>query len=154
MPQWCIGGGVELALCCDLRIAAKEAKFLAAGVNIGLIATAYRLPQVVGLGRAKQILLTGQSLDSDEAKTIGLISAHHPREKLGEAAVTLAKTIAQKAPLALQATKKIANRAFGWERNQGLTYQQNALEALAKTEDYQIALRAFIKKESPSFKGL
>ncbi len=150
---WCIGGGVELALCCDIRMAAENAQFITAGVNVGLTASAYRLPRLIGMGRAKRMLLTGEALDSQTAKEFGLVTDVFPREVLLEEAIRLAKVIASKAPLAIQATKRIANVALEVRQEVGYGLQQKELETLARSEDHRIALKAFQNKETPVFRG-
>lgn len=150
---WCIGGGVELALCCDIRIAAENARFITAGVNVGLTASAYRLPRLIGVGRAKRMLLTGEAVDAQTAKEFGLVTDVFPKAVLLEEAIRLAKMIASKAPLAIKATKRIANVALEVGQEAGYGLQQKELEALAKSEDHRIALKAFQNKETPIFKG-
>ncbi|HKY03637.1 MAG TPA: enoyl-CoA hydratase/isomerase family protein, partial [Blastocatellia bacterium] len=104
---WCVGGGLELALCCDIRIASTDAKFVCAGVNVGLIASAYRLPRLIGIARAKAMLLTGLPHDAETAERFGLVTAIHEPEQLVESAVTLAERIASRAPLSVEATKRV-----------------------------------------------
>jgi len=150
---WCIGGGMELALCCDIRIATKDARFITAGVNVGLTASAYRLPRLIGVGRAKRMLLTGTTIDAQEAKNYGLVTDLYDTENLLPAAIEMAKLIAQKAPLAIKATKRIANLALSIPEEEGYFLQQKELEQLANTKDHREALKAFTAKRKPQFKG-
>lgn len=150
---WCIGGGLELALCCDIRMAAHRAKFITAGVNVGLTASAYRLPRLIGIGRAKRMLLTGQVIDAQQAKEFGLVSDLMEAEELLPAALELAKVIANKAPLAIRATKRIANVALDLSEEEGIELQANEIKKLALSRDHQEALAAFTGKRTPIFKG-
>ncbi|MGB0932012.1 MAG: enoyl-CoA hydratase/isomerase family protein [Chitinophagales bacterium] len=151
---WCVGGGLELALCCDIRIAVDSAKFITAGVNVGLTASAYRLPRLIGVGRAKRMLLTGGTIDAQEAKVFGLITDIHTSENLLPEAIRLAELIASKAPLAIQATKRIANTALDLSPSEGYVVQQQELEQLSKTKDHREALKAFGEKRKPDFEGV
>ena len=150
---WCIGGGVELALCCDIRIAAEDAQFVMAGVNVGLTASGFRLPKVIGVGRAKRLLLTGEPIDAFTAEKYGLITDIFPNSTLLEEAIQLAKSIAQKAPLAIKATKRIVNQSLESSHDEGLAIQQRELLSLAHSQDHREALAAFAAKRKPIFKG-
>ena len=131
---WCTGGGLELALCCDLRIASDQARFVCAGVNVGLVASAWRLPRLIGLSRAKQMLLTGSPVAAEPAQRFGLVSEVVAPEALDDAALALAERIASRAPLAVEAAKRCANQAF-------------ELDA-----ESAAALAAFTAKQEPGFK--
>ena len=109
---WAAGGGCELALCCDIRLASTEAKFVCAGVNVGLMASTYRLPRLIGVSRAKSMLLTGLPHDAETAERYGLVTGVHEPGALQAAAVALAERIASRAPLSVEATKRTANRAL------------------------------------------
>ncbi|MEM6321275.1 MAG: enoyl-CoA hydratase/isomerase family protein [Bacteroidota bacterium] len=150
---WCIGGGLELALCCDIRVAVPSAQFICAGVNIGLTASGYRLPRIIGIARAKQMLYTGLPIDASKALSYGLITEIYEGTKLMQAAKNMAITIAQKAPLSLQATKRIVNCAFETNAKQAQSLQEKELLQLAHTEDYKNALSAFAVKQKPIFNG-
>ena len=77
---WCVGGGFELACCCDIRLASTEARFVCAGVNVGLMASTYRLPRLIGISRAKAMLLTGLPHDAETAERYGLVTGLHAPE--------------------------------------------------------------------------
>src|SRR5262245_53988312 len=96
---WCVGGGFELALCCDVRLASTEARFVCAGVNMGLVDSAYRLPRLIGVGRAKAMLLTGSPHDAETAERYGLTTGLYAAGELRNAAVALAERIASRAPM-------------------------------------------------------
>jgi len=150
---WCVGGGMELALCCDIRVAVPTANFITAGVNVGLTASGYRLPRLIGAGRAKRMLLTGDTITAAQALQFGLITDIYETDNLLPAAIRLAELIASKAPLAVKATKKIVNTALDMEEKEGYILQQEILEKLAVSEDYREALAAFSAGRKPSFKG-
>ncbi|HEX6860305.1 MAG TPA: enoyl-CoA hydratase/isomerase family protein, partial [Caulobacteraceae bacterium] len=95
----CVGGGLEVALACDIRLASTDASFTAAGVNVGLMASAYRLPRVIGVAKAKAMLLTGLPVKAEEALANGLVTAVHQPGGLVDAAVAVATRIASRAPL-------------------------------------------------------
>jgi enoyl-CoA hydratase/carnithine racemase len=148
---WCVGGGVELALCCDLRLASTDAKFVCAGVNVGLTASAYRLPRTIGVANAKHMLFTGHPYDAESAARFGLISdVHHPADLL-PAALRLADRIASRAPLSVEATKRLASAAPDLTPQQALTAQAEELATLITTTDHLTALQAFLEKRTPIF---
>ena len=150
---WCIGGGLELALCCDIRIAVPHAKFVGAGVNVGLTASAFRLPRLIGVSRAKRLLLTGDTIDAKTALNYGLITDIFEANLIVSEAIKIATAIATKAPLAIKSTKSILNQALNLEYNNGLALQQQELEKLSMTSDYTTALKAFTNKQKPNFEG-
>lgn len=150
---WCVGGGLELALCCDIRIASEEARFTAAGVNVGLIASTYRLPRIIGLGRAKAMLLTGSPHDAQTAERYGLVTAVVPAADLDTAALTLAKTIASRAPLSERAVKRAANLAFDLSRQEADVGAIAGFAELERSDDHRAALEAFSSRGTPVFWG-
>jgi enoyl-CoA hydratase len=145
------GGGLEFALSCDIRLAAQEATFVAAGVNVGLILSWYRLPRVVGLGRAKQMLLTGSPCTAEQAERWGLVTEVYPPAALLPAAVALAERIASRAPLSVENTKACANRAFDLTREELASLQREKFLEMFATRDHEEALRAFFDRRTPSF---
>ena len=146
---WCVGGGVELALCCDLRLASTDAKFVCAGVNIGLTASAYRLPRLIGVADAKHMLFTGQPYDGETAARFGLISDIHRPDELLPAALRLAERIASRAPLSVEASKRLASSAFNLTPQEALTAQATELATLIGTADHLTAVTAFLEKRTP-----
>ena len=150
---WCIGGGLELALCCDIRLAVDTSKFICAGVNVGLSASGYRLPRIIGIGRAKQMLYTGMALSVEKAEQYGLVTGVYEEKELLSAALEMAKIIATKAPLSVQATKRIVNTAYETDFDTAQNIQEKELLILAASEDYQNALQAFAAKKQPNFVG-
>ncbi|MBU4434964.1 MAG: enoyl-CoA hydratase/isomerase family protein [Alphaproteobacteria bacterium] len=103
---WCLGGGLELALSCDIRLASARASFAASGVNIGLMASVDRLPRLIGEARAKAHLLTGATFDPVRALADGVVTAVHPSDALLAEALKVAERIASRAPLSVEATKR------------------------------------------------
>jgi enoyl-CoA hydratase/carnithine racemase len=150
---WCMGGGLELALCCDIRIASTQAKFTCSGVNVGLMASAYRLPRLVGIARAKHMLFTGTPYDAQTAYDFGLVTAVHAPENLEREAIALAERIASRAPLSVEATKKMAGCAFDLTPHEAAHAQGEQVAKLAQSEDHKAALAAFREKKEPVFYG-
>jgi len=137
---WALGGGLELALACDIRISAPGAIFTASGVNVGLMASVRRLPRLIGEAAAKAMLLTGSPCDAETALRTGLITAIES-DVLG-AALALAERIASRAPLSVEATKRAVA---------GQGDETAVLTALFHSQDHQQALVDFAAKRQPSF---
>jgi len=151
-----IGGGCELALACDIRYAAESAKFGQPEVNIGVIpgwGGTQRLARVVGVGLAKDLILTGRTIDSDEALRIGLVSAVHPAAELLDRTLETAAMLAKKSPVALAAAKDATNRALQGELGNGLSYEAIMFAALFSTDDQKEGMTAFREKREPRFRG-
>jgi enoyl-CoA hydratase/carnithine racemase len=148
---WCVGGGVELALCCDLRLAATEAKFVCAGVNVGLTASAYRLPRLIGVAHAKHMLFTGLPYEAESALRFGLVNEIHPPAELLPAALRLAEHIASRAPLSVEASKRLASAAPDLTPQEALAAQAEELATLIGTADHLAAVQAFVEKRPPVF---
>lgn len=140
---WCFGGGLELALACDIRLASDRAVFAASGVNIGLMASATRLPRLIGAARAKAHLLTGAQFGPERALADGIVTAVHPPADLLPQAFRLAEWIASRAPLAVEATKRVVD---------GRSYVEEELPALAASADHREAVDAFMAKRAALFK--
>jgi enoyl-CoA hydratase/carnithine racemase len=149
---WCLGGGLELASVCDIRIASTEAKFVCSGVNVGLMASAYRLPRLIGVARAKHMLLTGSPHDARTAEAFGLVTAVHAPDALMSAAIVLAERIASRAPLSVEATKRMAALAPNLSPDEAAKAIAKELSTLARSADHKEALAAFIAKREPVFK--
>lgn len=149
-----IGGGLELALCCDIRIASDKATFIGAGVNIGLMASTYRLPRLIGIGPAKAMLLTGSPADADAALKYGLVTQVHSPGALMNAALGLAERIAARAPLAVAASKRAIDQAYDLQPEEARALAERELARLAKTPDFQTRIEAFLARKPPAFTGL
>jgi len=148
---WCVGGGVELALCCDLRLASTDAKFVCAGVNVGLTASAYRLPRLIGVAHAKHMLFTGLPYDGETAARFGLVSEVHRPDELLPAALRLAERIASRAPLSVEASKRLASSAPDLTPQEALAAQAKELAVLISSADHLAAVTAFLEKRTPVF---
>ena len=148
---WCIGGGFELALCCDIRIASTEAKFVCAGVNVGLMASTYRLPRLIGVSRAKAMLLTGLPHDAETAERYGLVTGLHTADALRAGAISLAERIASRAPLSVEATKRTANRAPDLSPDEAAAMAAPELRILRRSADHKAAVAAFRERRDPLF---
>ncbi len=148
---WCVGGGFELSLCCDIRIASTEARFVCAGVNVGLTASGYRLPRLIGVGPAKHMLLTGLPNDAETAYRFGLVTALHSPDELSPAAKALAERIVSRAPLSVEATKRIAAQAPDLNPAEAGQVQLRELIPLVRSADHGEAVAAFLEKREPLF---
>ena len=148
---WCVGGGFELALCCDIRLASTEAKFVAAGVNVGLMASTYRLPRLIGVSRAKAMLLTGLPHDAETAERFGLVTGLHAPDDLRPAAIALAERIASRAPLSVEAAKRTANRAPDLSPEDANVMLGQELRVLRRSNDHKAAVAAFRERRDPVF---
>ena len=148
---FCIGGGLELALCCDIRIASTEATFICAAVNVGLIASAWRLPRLIGEGAAKHMLLTGLPFDAAATDKFGLVTGVYTPGELMIAAEQLAERIASRAPLSVEATKRVASRALDMNGQAGARMMNEEVTKLVQSADHADALIAFREKRAPKF---
>ncbi|GAB42096.1 enoyl-CoA hydratase/isomerase family protein [Gordonia terrae] len=146
-----IGGGLEFVLACDVRIASTEAFFVAAGVNVGLIVSFWRLPRVVGLGAAKEILLTGSRYTAAQALNWGLVTEVHEPDALLGAALAKAHRIASRAPLSVELTKKSASEALDLTAQQGDELQIERFLQMFRTRDHQEALDAFFGRREGNY---
>lgn len=149
---WCMGGGLELALVCDIRVASADATFVCAGVNVGLMASVYRLPRLIGVARAKHMLLTGLPFDAEAAEKFGLITAIYKSDMLLEQAGELASRVASRAPLSIEATKRMAGKASDLSVAEAAQFTREELATLVQSEDHAEALAAFREKRAPVFK--
>jgi enoyl-CoA hydratase/carnithine racemase len=153
---YCLGGGLELALVCDLRIASENARFgqpeIKRGIFPGMGAT-QRLPRSMPYNLAAELLLTGEQIDAREAYRIGLINRVLPLEQLMKAAWALAETISENAPLALRAAKEALLRSYDLPLEQGLRLEGLLRKIIGETEDAGEGRRAFIERRKPEFKN-
>lgn len=151
-----LGGGCELCLACDLRIAGRAARFGQPEIGLGIVAGAgatYRLARLVGLGRARDLLFTGRIISAEEAAQIGLVEHLTEEGEALAAALDTARQIAKKAPLALRLTKSLLN-AYG--RNQaadGPLLAELSQAVLFETKDKREGMSAFLEKRRPSWSG-
>ena len=150
------GGGCEVALACDIRICNEYAKFGQLEINYGVMPGwdgSQRLVKVVGLGRAKDLVLTGRIIDAQEALMMGLVSRVVPAERLMDEAMEIAKLLAGKAPIAMAFAKEAVNAAAEASIPLGGTLEAMACALTFGTEDSREGVRAFLEKRDPDFKG-
>lgn len=150
------GGGLELALACDIRIAAEGTMFALPEVSRGIVPASgamYWLPRIVGLGRALEMMLTAEPIEAEDALRIGLVNRLVPLARLQESATAMALKVAGNAPLAVQAARHAVIRALGTGAFEGLEISENQGRVLRATADYEEGFRAFAEKRKPRFDG-
>jgi enoyl-CoA hydratase len=147
---YALGGGCELTLACDIRIGGKSAKMGQPEVNLGIIPAAggtQRLPRIVGLGRAKELVLTGMIIDADEAHRIGLLNRVVEDDAVIAEANKLAETICKKGPLAIRAAKQMLNQSARVGLDMGLQFESVAQAALFESEDKMKRMADFLARK-------
>lgn len=153
---WCLGGGAELAMACDMIIASESAKFGQPEINIGVIPGAggtQRLTKAVGKAIAMEMVLNNRTLSAQEALQHGLVNSVVPVESYLEEALTLAKEIAARAPLAVRIGREMVNHAFESFLAHGVASERRSFYYLFASEDKKEGMRAFIDKRTPKWKG-
>ena len=153
---YCLGGGCELAMTCDIIVASETAQFGQPEVNLGIIPGAggtQRLTRAVGKYRAMDIILTGRRVKADEAKAIGLAAQVYPAATWLEDAKTLARTIAEKPPIAVRLATEAIDLAWNSTLDAGLEFERKAFYLLFSTEDKKEGVDAFVAKRKAVFKG-
>jgi enoyl-CoA hydratase len=151
-----LGGGCELALSCDLRVAADHAKFGQPEVGLGIIPGAgatQRLPRIIGLGRAKQLILTGDAIDAPKALEWGLVSAVVPAGELMAHALALAERVLARGPLAIRLAKLALNASARVDLDSGLLIETLAQAICFESADKQEGTTAFLDKRPAKFTG-
>jgi len=151
-----MGGGAEIALCCDFIYAADHARFAFPEVTRGIMpgmAGPQNLPRAVGVRRAKEIVLTGMPFTSQEAAQWGMVNRVLPLAELMPAVLETARTIAENAPIGVQSAKKALDKAVEIDRASGYDFEIVAYNATVPTEDRLEGVRAFNEKRKPVFKG-
>jgi enoyl-CoA hydratase len=149
-----LGGGCELCMCCDIRIAAENANFGQPEIKIGVIPGAggtQRLPRFIGMSKAKELLYTGDMIDANEAYRLGLVSKVVSVESLLDVARALALKIARQPGVALRAIKLAVNGGMDVDIKSAIAYEARCFEMLFSTEDQKEGARAFIEKRKPVF---
>lgn len=150
-----LGGGCELSLACDIRIASEKAKFGQPEINLGIMpgyGGTQRLPRVVGKGRAMELILTGDTIDAQEALRIGLVNRVVPEDKLKEEALVLAEKMAGKSMKILTYAKRSAHLGLNLTIEDGCRLEANIFAQVCATEDKSEGVRAFLEKRKPEFR--
>jgi enoyl-CoA hydratase len=153
---FCLGGGLELALACDLRLASDSAKLGQPEINLGIIpggGGTQRLTRLVGEGKAMELILTGDLMAASEAKTMGLVNDVVPAAALRERVWALAARIAEKSPVALRMAKEAVKTASRTNLREGLDREADLFSLTFASEDKAEGVRAFLEKRKPDFKG-
>ena len=153
---FCLGGGLEIAMACDLRIASENSKLGQPEINIGIIPGAggtQRLTKIVGEGRSMELILTGNMISAEKAENWGLVNLVTKEEELKEKTMKLAEKIAEKTPFAIERAKKSIKAASMMTMKEGLEFEQELFVECFKSEDGKEGIRAFVEKRKPQFKG-
>jgi enoyl-CoA hydratase len=153
---FCLGGGNELALACDLRICSPNAKFSQPEINLGIIpggGGTQRLTNLIGEGRAMEMILSGDMIDAETALQFGLVNHIHPAAELEERTLEIAAKIAEKAPIALQLCKEAVKFASRSNLDEGLRREVDLFAICFSTEDKAEGVAAFLEKRKPNFQG-
>jgi enoyl-CoA hydratase/carnithine racemase len=151
-----LGGGLELALCCDLRIASERARLGLPEVRLAVTPGAggtQRLPRVVGPARARELILTGRILDAAEAMRIGLVTEVVPAGQAIDRAVEIGATIAQRGPVAVREAKRLIALASDLPIDAGLAAELDASDRVFATDDMLVGARSFFDKREPDYRG-
>jgi enoyl-CoA hydratase len=151
-----LGGGLELALACDIRIAGEDSQLGLTEVNLAIIpggGGTQRLPRLVGRGKALEMILTGGRIDAREALRIGLVERVVPATEVLSSAQALARTLAEKAPVALRYAKEAVVKGLGLPLEDGLRLENDLATLLRTTDDRIEGAKAFLEKRKPRFTG-
>lgn len=153
---FCLGGGNELALACDIRIGSEKARFSQPEINLGIMpggGGTQRLARLIGEGRAMELCLLGDMIDAETAYKFGLLNHVFPIDQLEEETMKIAEKIAEKAPIALQLTKEAVKFASRSNLDEGLRREVDLFAICFSTEDKKEGVAAFLEKRKPIFKG-
>jgi enoyl-CoA hydratase len=150
-----LGGGCELAMMCDIVIAADDARFGQPEIRLGIIPGAggtQRLPRAIGKAKAMDMILTARMIGADEAERAGLVSRVVPAKSLVDDAVAVAATICEFSLPSVMMAKEAVNRAFEGTLSDGVHFERRLFHSLFATEDQKIGMKAFVEKQKPEFK--
>ncbi len=151
---YALGGGCELALACDFRFASETARFGLSEIRIGIFPAGggtQRLPRLIGPAKAKEMIMTGEQIDAQQALSLGLVTKVVPKEKLLEEARAYAEKLVALPRLSLEVTKMLINRGLDMDLASGLELEARCLSTLATTDDFREGIRAFLEKRKPNF---
>ncbi len=151
-----LGGGCELALACDIRIASEKAKFGQPEVGLGItpgFSGTQRLARLIGFAKAKELIFTGKVITAADALEIGLVNQVVAPESLMDEVKTMAETIAKQAPIAVQKSKEAINNGWDLPMEEGIDLEVELFAQCFETEDQKNGMTAFLKKEKTEFKG-
>lgn len=153
---YALGGGCELALACDIRLASERAHFGLPEVNIGILpgwGGTQRMARATSPGFAKELIFTGRRVDAAEARAAGLANHVYPHDELMDRAIALAEEIATKPPWAIAAAKEVVNLALEGDLQGHLARELDAFALAFTTEDQREGMAAFFEKRTPEFRG-
>ena len=153
---FCLGGGLEIAMACDLRIASDRTKLGQPEINLGIIPGAggtQRLTRLIGEGRAMEMILTGRMITAQEACDYGILNFIFPADELKNKTIEIANTITQKSSYAIERAKKSIKAVSEMNLKDGLKFEREMFVECANSEDGKEGITAFIEKRKPNFKG-
>lgn len=153
---FCLGGGCELALSCDIRVASEKARFGQPEINLGLIpggGGTQRMPRQVGLGHALRLILTGEMIGAAEAREIGLVELVFPAEELRAETLKLAGAIAARSPLTLRVAKEAVRASQRMGVEEGILYERDLFCLCFSSADKEEGVKAFLEKRKPEWTG-
>ncbi len=153
---FCLGGGLELAMCCDIRIASEDAQLGQPEIKLGLIpggGGTQRLPRLVGLGRTLLLNMTGEFIDAPTAYDWGLVERVVPKEELHDTALRIARTIADRSPVAIGVLRELARTTRDLSLEEGLRREADGFRRCLTSEDGAEGVAAFLEKREPRFTG-
>jgi len=153
---YAVGGGLEVAMSCDLRIASENARVGQTEINIGLIpgwGGTQRLTRLIGRTKAKELVFTGRMIDAKTAERLGIVNIVVPPDKLKEAVRQFALELASKAPVAVRVAKALINKGADIGLDSALELEREGFGVVASTDDLKEGVSAFVEKRKPVFKG-
>jgi enoyl-CoA hydratase len=153
---YALGGGLEVAMSCDIRIASENARMGQTEINIGLIpgwGGTQRLTRLIGRTKAKELVFTGKMIDAKTAEQLGIVNIVAPADKFRETVRQFASELAQKAPVALKVAKTLIDKGAEIGLESALALEREGFGVVASTEDLQEGVSAFAEKRKPAFKG-
>ena len=151
-----VGGGLDLACACDIRIASDKARFAELFIRRGMIPASggtYFLPRLVGIDKALELIWTGDMVDAEEARRIGLVTTVVPHDELESATMELAEKLAKGPSLAIQTAKRVVYEGLDMDLESTLKHVASAVREITRTKDHEEGAKAFVEKREPVFRG-